>query len=761
MFKKKGWDKEVLHIKVFTNSGIVFSLLSGLIFLAVFEIGLHQVPNNYYENRDDGIITLSHAKNLADFGSISVNPSGERVEGFSSPAQFVLYYFIYKISGISYQTYNKYQPIIFAFLLGFLFMRFFKTKYILGIIFSIFSAVILVLDTSFLEWHGSGMENAISHFLFLLAIFLLYKMFAERKIYYPFAFFIFCASISRIESMYYVGPILFIFSIFWLKNIKNYKGACFSLLVFVLWVIFSLFRYIYFNDFLPNTAFAQGISILERLRSHILFSPGIYSHSFEQFKLIFIGHHGFLVLLSLLGFAFTKKSKEWIFLFMILISFIFLTCINPVFFGESILDRTRTSSHMAVLAVTLISMTIFQLKRKKQLLLGIMILLPLSLVGAKNFAVKPYYLPWDTDYYLSIREELLILQKKHDLFRPTVCNADLGAISWHKDFNIVDLGRLGNPILSRLKGQKSIANYLYDFSCPDFIELHDSWSCLHSYLFEDERFTKMYEPFREQRTEWLNENCKQSEMAKTGIWIRKEIKIDSNSRERQLIDKLRDDLSISIIKNEIETRPEKQNILSSLYIVRSVYRFLPELIEKGYLDELKLLFQDTKTSLYDLAILQCRSNSRWHKNALSFLNEYNHRGMNRQFQETGMLKIKDIILKEGFHDDEIFTKGKATLYNIDYQFKPTDKYFVIHTYGFRPEFLRAYETVRVIVRLNSTEIPYSHTDGLSYFFTVPKEMRPINSIKIFSSTFVPKKHKINPDTRKLGIDIKSIEIKSE
>lgn len=753
--------KTLFHARIFSNKGILFSLLSGLIFLAVFEIGLHQIPNNYYENRDDGIITLSHAKNLADFGSISVNPSGERVEGFSSPAQFVLYYVVYKISGISYQTYNKYQTIIFTFLLGFLFMRFFKTKYILGIIFSIFSAVMFVLDTSFLEWHASGMENAIFHFFFLLTIFLLYKMFSERKIYYLFSFFIFFASISRIESMYYVGPILFIFSIFWLKNMKNYKGVYFSLLVLVFWVIFSLFRYIYFNDFLPNTAFAHGISILERLRAHILFAPGIYNHTFEQMKLIFIRHHGFLVFISLLGFVFTRKSKEWLFLFLILISFIFLICIYPVFFGDSILDRTRTSSHMAVLAVTLISMTIFHMKRKKQLFYGILIFFSLSILSAKIYAVKPYDLAWSTDIFLSIREELLDLQKEHDLFRPTVCNADLGAISWYKDFNIVDLGRLGNPILSRLKDQKSIANYIYDFAAPDFIEIHEAWSCLYSYLFEDERFTKMYEPYREQRTRWLNENCQESVSAKTGIWIRKDIKIDSHSRERQLIDKLKENLSISIIENELEVRPEKQNVLSSLYIVRSVYRFLPELIGKGYLKELKNLFLNTKTSLYDLAVLQCRNNSRWHKNILSFLNGYNHKDMNRQFQETGMLKIKDIILKKGFYDDEVFTKGKAALYNIDYQFKTKDEYFVIHTFGFRPAFLRTYETLGIKVKLNNTEIPFSHIDGLSYFFKVPEEMRQMNLIEIFSSTFVPKKHKMNQDIRKLGMDIQSIEIKSE
>ncbi len=51
---------------------------------------LWRTPNSWWIARDDGVITLSHARNLVDHGTIGVSPGGDRVEGFSSPLHFVV-----------------------------------------------------------------------------------------------------------------------------------------------------------------------------------------------------------------------------------------------------------------------------------------------------------------------------------------------------------------------------------------------------------------------------------------------------------------------------------------------------------------------------------------------------------------------------------------------------------------------------------------------------------------------------------------------
>lgn len=50
---------------------------------------LVSVPSSWWMARDDAVITLSHARNLVQSGSIGVSP-GDRVEGYSSPLQFLL-----------------------------------------------------------------------------------------------------------------------------------------------------------------------------------------------------------------------------------------------------------------------------------------------------------------------------------------------------------------------------------------------------------------------------------------------------------------------------------------------------------------------------------------------------------------------------------------------------------------------------------------------------------------------------------------------
>ncbi|ABZ98092.1 Hypothetical protein LEPBI_I1990 [Leptospira biflexa serovar Patoc strain 'Patoc 1 (Paris)'] len=45
----------------------LFPTISGFITIIVFKIGLSFYPESFYLNRDDGIITLSHAKKLDRF----------------------------------------------------------------------------------------------------------------------------------------------------------------------------------------------------------------------------------------------------------------------------------------------------------------------------------------------------------------------------------------------------------------------------------------------------------------------------------------------------------------------------------------------------------------------------------------------------------------------------------------------------------------------------------------------------------------------
>jgi len=229
--------------------------------------------------------------------------------------------------------------------------------------------------------------------------------------------------------------------------------------------------------------------------------------------------------------------------------------------------------------------------------------------------INYYYIGFDTHIFYKFRDELLKLKVKNNLFRPTVGIVDIGAMSWHKDFNIVDFGFLGNHVLAKeFNNKQLIRNYVFDYHAPDFIHLTDVFASHYGFLFNDKRFDKYYEPIYERI---INKEGKRRNNYRSGLWIRKDIKIGCKSRERLFIDHLRNGLSVSYIKNEIDNC--KKDKISPNYIIRTLYRFLPEL--KKETDIKKIISYFKNHSCYKLAnaILSSNNNRNWHKELIAFL----------------------------------------------------------------------------------------------------------------------------------------------
>ena len=191
----------------------ILSYIGGLIFLVIFIWGYSYIDNNWYEYRDDGVITMSTAKNLVDFGFIGVSVSGPIVEASSSPMQFFMYALAYLLTGVDYANYSYWQTIITTFFIGFLFIRFFSDKPIIAIIVTTFSAIGLTYFYPFFEWHASGMENAITHLLFLATLYILYTSVKDNNINFWLAIIVFFATIARLDSVYHISMLLVIYSV--------------------------------------------------------------------------------------------------------------------------------------------------------------------------------------------------------------------------------------------------------------------------------------------------------------------------------------------------------------------------------------------------------------------------------------------------------------------------------------------------------------------------------------------------------------------
>ena len=751
--------ESVSEIKKNRWRNALFGILSGFLFLGVFAFRYHQIPDGLYKNRDDAIITFSHARNLADFGSIGINPSGERVEGFSSPAQFMLFFAAYKATRISYETFTQAQTFVFSFLLGFLFLKFFKPDYIFGGLAALLSAILLTMDTSFIEWHGSGMENAVTHVAFLAGLYALYRALDGSGIRPVAVLIVFLATIARTEAMYYFGPLLLIFAFLYNKKHGNRRGWGFASIIFILWGVFNLFRYLYFGAVFPNTAYAQRIDVVSRLKSLLRFEPEIYQQSYRFMKTIFLAHHGYLILICLpLAFFAARRARP---ILVLLFAFVGLSWLNPFFFGPSSLDLTRTTTPLAVLAVLFCCMSLASLRAGVVRFGSLVLFAALSLVITGRTAPKPYNLLWAASDFRQFQSDFLALKREHQFFRPTVGNVDLGLVSWSKDFNIVDLGKLGSPVISRLKTDRSVADYLFDFAVPDFLEIHDNWSCRYAYLFQDPRFEALYEPVKARRTDWIIQTCPQDERIVSGLWVRRDMKIGSPSRERLLVDRLTNDPSIRWLKEEIDFLSRSSPASSSAYISRTAYRFLPEFAARGELHALRKLFVKSASAEYDLAILGARGSGGWHRKVISFLEAYGMKRIVQEFGRTGVIEPKNIERKSGFYDDGVWTKGKAALEDLDLPIGPGRKYFIVRTYGYRPASVRSAESLGLELSVNGRRLRLSQKqeEGFSYYFDLPGSLTEIRSIRVRSLTFVPKKLGLNSDGRRLGLDIRSYEVK--
>jgi hypothetical protein len=117
------------------------------------------------------------------------------------------------------------------------------------------------------------------------------------------------------------------------------------------------------------------------------------------------------------------------------------------------------------------------------------------------------------------------------------------------------------------------------------------------------------------------------------------------------------------------------------------------------------------------------------------------------------------LLKEGFHDDGMWTKASGGTLN-GFRVDLADKSFlVLETQGLHP-FKHDVEKLGLWIEIGELALFPHHQEGFRYYFEIPPEVNEIQSVTIHSKTFVPKELGINDDDeRRLGIDFKSISFK--
>ena len=594
------------------------AVLSGLIFLGIFIKEYQEIEPELYKHRDDGIITMSHAKNLVDYGFVGVSPSGEKVEGYSAPLHFFTYAFSYKITGVDYKTFNDAKLYITTFLIGvtiFALIKLFNKNLIVNALLVAVSAVLMTRSATFLEWHASGMENDLTHFFYLFSFFLLLKSFVKNKIYYLSIPVLFLASISRSESIFYILPFVAVYSVAYYLNYKDINIIKFFSLFLLSWFLYFALHNFYFENLLPNTAFAQDISMFDNLKK-LLEKESNFTWNFDIVSQSISKNLGLYYLMTIPLFAllrYTRKVRFSIIFFSIPLLLIIL---HAFLFANTRLDTSRSTTFLTVFASTFFVLMLSQIRINIYLKIFVIILFFTPIVSIL-LPRTPYWLCCAE--FKEIRGKLIGYKEEHELYRPLVANPDLGTVSYYKYFNILDIGYLGSPFLAHNSDNPdAIAEYFYRIAQPDLIETHNIWTCMHEEIFNDPRFIQLYEGL-----EVYDENCPNYANSKSGYFIRKDIMKDSETKERILIDKLRDDLKLSAISNGFNECNSSEQKDSCMYVIRTLYRFLPEFrvkyTEQELLEAVEVLGNEEQKELAK-AVVTCHKNPSLYINIADYLN---------------------------------------------------------------------------------------------------------------------------------------------
>ena len=168
--------------------------------------------------------------------------------------------------------------------------------------------------------------------------------------------------------------------------------------------------------------------------------------------------------------------------------------VQYVLFGPARMDIVRTVTDFALFATiaapfVLLGKATF---RTVDLIVGVGAL-AVSLGVSSRTPADRTEVGWPTAWFESTADNALALAATHDLPRPTLANPDLGAVSWRKQFNVIDIGRLGSSVIPRMENPGA---YLSEFVKPDILEIHDAWSCTVHELFSNRTFLDGTSPAR-------------------------------------------------------------------------------------------------------------------------------------------------------------------------------------------------------------------------------------------------------------------------
>ena len=409
---------------------------------------------------DDSAITLCYARNIAAGYGPSLSPMGELVEGYSHPL-WLLLLVPFALVGVSLFSTIKLLGTLTALLAIYYLTnlptiqeeRPFESS-------DIIAPSLLALNTGFVMWSLSGLENGLTCLLTVLLLQGLAMNDWKRT----------TASALLLSLTRPEGVLLALLALFFLREER--VKSLFLLLSGL--GLFLLMRFYHFSQLLPNTYYAKKGLGLWGLLSPV--SPG-WSYLFHSFS-----ESGTWPLVLLIPFGLygcNRNSRTRLALLLL------ATLIFPLWAGGDWMPCGRFLTTSFILIFLLAQMGLQYLMKSffQKFLQPVLLVLFLSWPIVSSFQSTAHYSKnptVHTKYRVARGAFFEELRKRLHLSQASVLEPDVGGVAWAgPNLEVIDLSGLCDLALARHRFRpRFFLPYILEEKKPTFVHLHGAWTAL-------------------------------------------------------------------------------------------------------------------------------------------------------------------------------------------------------------------------------------------------------------------------------------------
>jgi hypothetical protein len=467
---------------------------------------------------DDAGITFAYARNLAFGHGLVSQPGFPPVEGYSNFLWTVIIALFFKLQLFDPTITPKILSVLIVLATFYVLHKMITQVMLQGRFVSMVTLTLLAINSSFVIWCTSGLENPLyvlllSGLLYLSIKTIIIGYVANRTSVFA-AILGAGAAMTRPEGMVYsvIFPLVLVIAGIYCRD-KSRKQFVKSFLIYSLAYAsifggFLLFRFAYFHSLTPNTFVAKGGPTSDDVIALLLFDPNMVSKAIKligsvtsEFGGIFIA---FFFALTVYRISIRRLRLEHGFLLIFLIFSLVVYLIMPRDWMGEYRFAVPFFIFFYIYAVVLVKTAIADLnlaERCKTKMMGLIAVLaiagslPTFAWRSSAWSIKPI-VPFDRiarQYGMGFNRCADVIDVKNG----SVLLPDLGGMLYYSDLKVYDLAGLCDKTIAKTlrKDYKKLHDYIFDVVKPTFIHTHGIWTYAAS-LDDDPRLRRDYVPIR-------------------------------------------------------------------------------------------------------------------------------------------------------------------------------------------------------------------------------------------------------------------------